>query len=64
MISYYELLGVSTTAGRDEIQAACDERYGKWLRLITHHEDKVRRQDEEAIKIIELARETLIPGMI
>ena len=41
MATYYEFLQVAPTASVAEIEAAWEERYNHWRRLVTHHDPQV-----------------------
>jgi len=57
--TYYEILGVSTTATTAEIEAACEARYNHWRRLVTHHDPEVANKANQALRWLEKIRATL-----
>jgi curved DNA-binding protein CbpA len=59
MPNYYEMLKVDFSASTQEIEAAIDEQYHKWRRLITHHDPKVTNQATQALQTLEQIRATL-----
>lgn len=59
MPNYYELLNVPTSATTAEIQAAFEQQYNQWRRLVTHHDPKIVNQANQAIQSLEIIRTTL-----
>ncbi|MDL1896045.1 hypothetical protein FBQ82_07220 [Anaerolineae bacterium CFX7] len=59
MANYYEMLQVQPTATDKEIETAIDARYNQWRALVTHHDDKVRDQANQAMRMLEQIRATL-----
>src|SRR4030042_1728961 len=57
--SYYEILGVAPAASQAEIEIVIEERYNKWRRLVTHHDQSVVTQANQALQAIEQIRATL-----
>lgn len=60
MPTHYEALNVPPTASESEIEAAWDEKYNTWRRLVNHHEDQVRLEAERALQTLQKIRETLL----
>lgn len=56
--TYYEVLGVASSASAAAIEQACDSLYEKWHRLVTHHE--LADQATQALKTVEAIRATLL----
>lgn len=59
MPNYYELIELTPTATSPEIENAIDARYNQWRALVTHHDDKVRDQANQAMRMLEQIRATL-----
>ncbi len=59
MPNYYELLHIPWTATDAEIAGAIDQQYDQWRALVTHHDDKVRDQANQAMRMLEQIRATL-----
>jgi len=59
MANYYEMVQVKPTATDKEIETAIDARYNQWRALVTHHDDKVRDQANQAMRMLEQIRATL-----
>jgi len=60
MPSYYEILKVPLTASTMEIQQAIDREYAKVRLLVTHHDQSVVNQADQALAILENARTILL----
>ncbi len=58
MANYYEMIEVKPTATDKEIETAIDARYNQWRALVTHHDDKVRDQANQAMRMLEQIRGT------
>lgn len=59
MATYYEILGISQNANKDEIEAAIDTQYDKWRRLVNHHDAAVVDEANKSLRTLEQIRETL-----
>jgi len=59
MTTYYEFLQVSSTATVAEIEAAYEDRYNHWRRLVTHHDPEVVNRANQALRWLEKAHVTL-----
>jgi transcription elongation factor Elf1 len=59
MSNYYELIELNPTATLAEIENAIDTRYNQWRALVTHHDDKIRDQANQAMRMLEQIRATL-----
>lgn len=60
MPSYYEMLNVSTTATAIEVEAAYEQQYNRWRRLVTHHDPDMANKANQALLWLEKARSTLM----
>jgi hypothetical protein len=60
MTSYYDKLGISPTASKEEIQAIIDTNYNQVRRLVNHHDPNVVNQANQALLILEQSRLTLL----
>jgi len=58
--NYYELLKVQPTASPAEIQAAIEQQYNQWRRLVTNHDSGTVRQAEGALALLEQMRRILL----
>lgn len=59
MPSYYELIQVTPSSTEAEIEAAIDARYNQSRALVTHHDDTVRDQANQSLRMLEQIRATL-----
>ena len=59
MPNYYEIIKVQPTAPTAEIVNACEAQYNQWRRLVTHHDQDVVNQANQALQTIEQIRLTL-----
>jgi len=59
MANYYESLKIQPSASTSEINAAIDEQYNQWRRLVTHHDPDVVNQANQALRTLEVMRSTL-----
>lgn len=59
MTNYYELLKLQPTASIPEIEAAINEQYNQWRRLVTHHDPNIVTQANQAIQLLEQIRVAL-----
>ena len=59
MANYYEMIEQKPSATDKEIETAIDVRYNQWRALVTHHDDKVRDQANQAMRMLEQIRATL-----
>lgn len=59
MPSYYEVLKLESNASVDFIEAAIDERYNEFRRLVNHHDPNVVEQANRALRQLEDIRSTL-----
>lgn len=57
--SYYEVLQVLPTATGAEIEAAYEQQYNHWRRLVTHHDPAMVEQANQALRALEKVRATL-----
>ncbi|MBP7212641.1 MAG: zinc ribbon domain-containing protein [Anaerolineaceae bacterium] len=60
MQNYYDLLQVPRTASASEIEAKLDDQYQKWKALVTHHDNNIAMQANQALQTIEQMRSTLL----
>ncbi|MBP7212642.1 MAG: zinc ribbon domain-containing protein [Anaerolineaceae bacterium] len=60
MQNYYELLQVPLTASASEIEEKLDDQYQKWRALVTHHDNNIVMQANQALQSIEQMRSTLL----
>jgi hypothetical protein len=59
MPNYYEILKVSSSATRTEIEEACESQYNLWRRLVTHHDPSIVNQANQSLQALETIRQTL-----
>jgi|APSaa5957512622_1039677.scaffolds.fasta_scaffold09831_4 hypothetical protein len=59
MPTYYEILNIQATATTTEIEQALDGQYGKYRRLVTHHDPNVVNQANLFLQTLEKIRDTL-----
>lgn len=59
MPNYYEILQVVPSATIADIESACEERYHRWRRLVTHHDPETADKAARALRILEQIRTTL-----
>lgn len=59
MPTYYEILKIQPTATQQEVESAVDTQYNRCRRLVTHHDPIVVEQATEALRTLELIRNTL-----
>jgi ribosomal protein L40E len=59
MANYYEMLKVEPNASLADITATIDQQYNQWRRLVTHHDPDVVNQANQALRTLEIIRETL-----
>ncbi|MCL4299598.1 MAG: zinc ribbon domain-containing protein [Anaerolineae bacterium] len=60
MNNYYEFLQVQPTASQAEIEAAWEITYHKWRTLVTHHDQQVVNQANQALAALDQARTILL----
>lgn len=60
MSDYYELLRIQSTASPVEIEAAIEQQYNQWRRLVTNHDSGRVRQAEGALALLEQMRRILL----
>lgn len=58
--NYYEVLQVDQTAGMNEIEEAYRREYNKWSKLINHHEPDMQDNARKNLRLIEIAKTTLL----
>lgn len=59
MPSYYEVLKLEINASPEAINAAIDERYNEYRRLVNHHDPEIVEQANRALRQLEEIRSTL-----
>lgn len=59
MATYYEMLNIQPTASATEIEAALQEQYDYWRRLVAHHDVKVANEANLKLSTLETIRATL-----
>lgn len=59
MAHYYEMLGLKPDASKAEIEAAIQEKYDQWRRLVTHHDVGLVNQANLWLAELEKIRATL-----
>ncbi len=60
MNNYYDLLNISQEANQSEIETVLDDQYTKWRALVTHHDNNVVAQANQALNQLEEIRSTLM----
>jgi len=61
--NYYEMLKIQPTAPASEVEAAIEQQYNQWRRLVAHHDPAIVNQANQALMTLEQMRATLIdPG--
>jgi len=60
MNNYYDLLNISQDANQSEIETVLDDQYTKWRALVTHHDNNVVAQANQALSQLEEIRNTLM----
>ena len=60
MNNYYDLLNISQEANQSEIETVLDDQYTKWRALVTHHDNNVVAQANQALNQLEEIRNTLM----
>ena len=60
MNNYYDLLNISQEASQSEIETVLDDQYTKWRALVTHHDNNVVAQANQALNQLEEIRNTLM----
>ena len=60
MTNYYDLLNISQDANQSEIETVLDDQYTKWRALVTHHDNNVVAQANQALSQLEEIRNTLM----
>jgi len=58
--NYYDLLNISPDANQSEIETVLDDQYTKWRALVTHHDNNVVAQANQALSQLEEIRKTLM----
>jgi len=59
MPTYYDFLGILSSASQPEVNSAIDQQYDHWRRLTTHHEQETVENATRALRILEQIRNTL-----
>jgi len=60
MPTYYEILKIEPSASSNEIEAAIDSQYNNFRRLVTHHDQNIVAQANQALALLEQMRATLL----
>lgn len=59
MSTYYEMLGIPSSASTTEIEAALAVQYDRWRKLVTHHDPIVVEKANQSMRALESIRTTL-----
>jgi len=60
MPNYYEMLKIQPTASASEVEAAIEQQYNQWRRLVAHHDQVKVNQANQALMTLEQIRATLM----
>jgi len=60
MNNYYDLLNIPQDANQSEIETVLDDQYTKWRTLVTHHDNNVVAQANQALSQLEDIRNILM----